>query len=110
VIRLDSLDVPALALCSNTITREQAELAAQIARELAGGIVTVFLDCDPEGENGMKQCLGYLAQFCLVRPAWTSRMFGRKFKVRQPETMTAEEWHKIEGHLATGKSEKRSQG
>ena len=34
VIRLDTLGVPALGLCSNTITREQAAKAAQIAREL----------------------------------------------------------------------------
>ncbi len=32
VIRLDTLGVPALALCSNNITRDQAALAAQLAR------------------------------------------------------------------------------
>ena len=51
VIRLDTLGVPAVGLCSNRISREQAAKAAQLARELAGGIVTVFLDCDPEGEE-----------------------------------------------------------
>src|SRR5205807_7164650 len=53
VIKFDHLGVPAVGLCSNTITREQAAKAARLAREVAGGIVTVFLDCDPEGENGM---------------------------------------------------------
>ena len=38
VIRLDSLGVPAVALCSNTISREQAAKAAELAYELAGGI------------------------------------------------------------------------
>ena len=50
VIRLDTLGVPAVGLYSNRISREQAAKAAQLARELAGGIVTIFLDCDPEGE------------------------------------------------------------
>src|SRR5206468_3719700 len=39
VIRLDTLGVPAVGLCSNTITREQADKAAKLARELAGGVV-----------------------------------------------------------------------
>ena len=76
--------------------------AARLARELAGGIVTVLLDCDPEGENGMKQCLGYLAQLCPVRLAWTSKMYGGKFKGRQPESLTVPEWEEIEGWLTKG--------
>jgi len=87
VIRLDTLGVPSVGLCSNTITREQASKAARLARELTGGVVTVFLDGDAEGENGMKQCLGYLAQLTPVRLAWTSKMFGGKFKGRQPESL-----------------------
>jgi hypothetical protein len=73
VIRLDTVGVPAVALCSNEITREQA---AQLARRACGGIVTVFLDCHPEGETGMKQALGYLAPLVPVRLAWTSKIFG----------------------------------
>ncbi len=105
VIRLDTLGVPALGLCSNTITRDQAALAAKIAREQTGGIVTVFLDCDTEGENGMKQCLGYLAQLCPVRLAWTSKMFAGKFKGRQPESLQPEDWSEIETYLMTGKGD-----
>ena len=102
VIRLDTLGVPAVGLCSNRISREQAAKAAQLARELAGGIVTIFLDCDPEGEEGMKQCLGYLAQLCPVRLAWTSRMYGGKFKSRQPEALASAEWGEIRLFLASG--------
>jgi 5S rRNA maturation endonuclease (ribonuclease M5) len=105
VIRMDTLGVPAVGLCSNTITREQAEKAAKFARELAGGVVTVFLDCDAEGENGMKQCLGYLSQVTPVRLAWTSKMFAGKFKGRQPESLTVQEWQEIEAYLRTGKRE-----
>src|SRR5439155_6218929 len=100
-----TLGVPAVALCSNTITREQAVKAARLARELAGGILTVLLDCDPEGENGMRQCLGYLAQLCPVRLAWTSKMYGGKFKGRQPESLQIDEWQEIAAFLRTGQAE-----
>lgn len=105
VIRLSTLGVPAVGLCSNQITREQAEQAARLARELVGGVVTVFLDCDAEGLAGMRQCLGYLAQLVPVRLAWTDRMFAGKFRGRQPETLTADEWAEIAAYLRTGKAE-----
>ena len=79
--------------------------AAHLARDVGGGIVTVFLDCDTEGESGMKQCLGYLSQSIPIRLAWTSRMFGGKYKDRQPESLTIEEWREIEGFLKTGKAD-----
>ncbi len=103
VIRLSALGVPAVALCSNTITREQAERVAERAREVAGGVVTIFLDCDSEGENGMKQALGYLAQLTPVRLAWNGRMHGGKFQGRQPESLTGAEWAEIAAFLTRGK-------
>lgn len=99
VIRLATLGVPAVALCSNTISREQAAKAAELAYDFAGGIVTVFLDNDPEGEKGMKQALGYLAQLVPVRLAWTSQMHGGKFRGRQPESLTDREWTEIAAFL-----------
>lgn len=99
VIRLDTLGVPAVALCSNNISREQAAKAAALAKDLANGIVTIFLDCDEEGLNGMKQCLGYIAQLTPVRLAWTDRMFGGKFNGRQPESLSLEEWQEVESFL-----------
>ena len=91
-----------MGLCSNRISHKRAAKAAKLARKLAGGIVTIFLDCDPEGEEGMKQCLGYLAQLCPVRLAWTNRMFGGKFKGRQPESLHSEEWACIHDYLLNG--------
>lgn len=99
VIRLDTLGIPAVALCSNTITREQAEKVVKISREQGSGIVTIFLDCDPEGLSGMKQCLGYIAQLAPVRLAWTDRMHGGKFGGRQPESLSLQEWQGIEAFL-----------
>lgn len=104
VIRLSTLGVPAVGLCSNRITREQAAKAAAFANECAGGTATVFLDCDTEGENGMKQALGYLAQLVPVRLAWTSTMHGGKFKGRQPESLSSEEWAEIAAFLTRGLS------
>ena len=95
VIRLSTLGVPAVALCSNAISREQAVKVADLAHEAAGGIVTVMLDCDPEGEKGMKQALGYLAQLVPVRLAWASTMHGGKFRGRQPESLSDQEWREI---------------
>jgi hypothetical protein len=91
VIALDALGVPAVGLCSNTITREQAEKTAWLAIELAGGIITLMLDCDTEGENGVQQVLPMLAERVPVRMAWSSRMHGGRFKGRQPESLVAEE-------------------
>ena len=99
VIRLDTLGAPALALCSNRITREQAVKVALLARELSNGIVTVLLDCDPEGLNGMTQCLDYLAQVTPVRLAWNDRMFGGKFRGRQPESLTMKELQELSDFL-----------
>jgi len=101
-IRLDTLGVPGVALCSNRISRKQAAKVAKLAREYAGGTVTILLDCDAEGEEGMKQCLGYIAQLCPVRLAWTSKMYGGKFKGRQPKSLTEAELSEIKNHLFVG--------
>ena len=91
VIALSALGVPAVALCSNTITDEQADKVARLARELSGGIATLMLDCDPEGANGVQQVLPILAQRTPVRLAWHSKLQGGKFKGRQPESLQADE-------------------
>ncbi len=96
VIALDALGIPAVALCSNTITREQAEKVGRLAHELAGGVATLMLDCDPEGDNGVQQVLPMLAEFLPVRLAWSGRMHDGRFKNRQPETILGEEWQAIE--------------
>jgi hypothetical protein len=81
-----------LGLCSNMVTDAQLAKIVRWANDLAGGLVTLMLDCDPEGENGACQALWELAQHCRVRLAWSSEMFGGRFKGRQPESLTADEW------------------
>jgi hypothetical protein len=94
-IRLNTLRVPAVALCSNTITQEQVERIAALIRDLGAGCVTLMLDCDEEGSNGTHQVLPLLAEKVPVRLAWSSTTAGGRFKGRQPENLTAEEWSEL---------------
>jgi hypothetical protein len=96
-IRLNTLRVPAVALCSNTITQEQVERIAALAGDLGAGCVTLMLDCDEEGINGTHQVLPLLAEKVPVRLAWSNTTAGGKFKGRQPENLTAEEWQELVG-------------
>jgi len=91
VLALDALDVPAVGLCSNAATDEQTEKLARWAHELAGGVVTLMLDCDPAGENGARQTIWKLAERCRVRLAWTCALYDGRFRGRQPESLTSEE-------------------
>ena len=92
VIALDALGVPSVGLCSNMMTDAQVKKIVRWAKELAGGLVTLMLDCDSEGENGMRQGLWQITQHCRVRLAWSSEMFGGRFKGRQPESLGSDEW------------------
>ena len=95
VIALDVLDVPAVGLCSNTVTGEQVEKISQLAHAFGGGVVTLMLDCDAEGETGARQALVEIAQQCAVRLAWSSAMHRGAFKGRQPESLSRKEWDQI---------------
>jgi hypothetical protein len=105
VIALDTLNIPAVGLCSNTITDEQVEKVIRLADSVAGGVVTLMLDCDAEGESGAKLALVEIAQRCPVRVAWSSSMHNGAFKGRQPESLSREEWEQIREFLMRGKVE-----
>jgi hypothetical protein len=92
VSNLSALGVPAIAVCSNAVTEEQADKLAALAREFGGGTVSVMFDLDHEGENGAKQALVELAARCRVRFAWTAASTHGAFRDRQPETVSREEW------------------
>ncbi len=91
-IRLNTIGVPAVGLCSNTITHEQVKRIATLARDIGARFVTLMLDCDEEGINGTQQVLPMLAERIPVRLAWSGTTAGGKFKGRQPENVTADEW------------------
>ena len=96
-IRLQALGAQAVALCSNTITTEQAAKAALLARDMPGGsgIVTLMLDCDEEGVSGTVQALPLLAEHAPVRLAWNRTMHDGQFWGRQPESLSLDEWGAI---------------
>jgi len=94
-INLHALGVPAVALCSNTITREQAERIAALACDLGAPCATLMLDCDAEGENGIRQALPLLAERVPARLGWSHTMHAGKFKGRQPESLGTQEWHEL---------------
>lgn len=92
VMALSALGVPAVAVCSNTVTETQADRLAMLAEEFGGGTVSVMFDLDREGENGAKQAVLELAQRCRVRYAWTTTLSDGKFCDLQPESVTLGEW------------------
>jgi len=99
VIALDTMGVPAVGLCSNTITKAQVEKVARWARRFARGNATVMLDCDDEGVSGAQQVLSELCQHCRVRLAWSPGMFDGRFRGREPETLSRDDWELMRGHL-----------
>ncbi|MCC7421941.1 MAG: hypothetical protein IT428_16815 [Planctomycetaceae bacterium] len=68
---IDALGVPAVALCSKTISALQVEKLVRFARPRADVQVTLLLDGDAEGENGAKQALLELAP--TVASGWDGR-------------------------------------
>jgi hypothetical protein len=96
VIQLDSLEVPAVAICSNRITDEQVAKIIRLSNELAAGRVSLFFDCDGEGNAGAKDAAWKLLQAGLaVRPAWGEAMHTGAFQNRQPESVTMDELKQI---------------
>jgi hypothetical protein len=94
-IRLNTLGVSAIALCSNSITQEQVERTVTLAHDLGVEWITLMLDCDEEGINGTQQVLPMLAERIPVRLGWSGTTAGGKFKGRQPENLTADEWNEL---------------
>lgn len=98
VIRLDGFQTPAVAVCSNRITDEQAEKVTAWARQLADGKVTVFFDNDKRGTDGAKETIWKLSQHGPVLQAWPPES-GDAFDSRQPESLSFEEWNAVRQSL-----------
>jgi hypothetical protein len=93
VIALDTLGIPAIGPMSNRMTEAQVEKLAHWARRLAGGKVSLMLDCEDTGDNGAKEAAWQLLQRGLdVRLAWSQAMHDGRFRGRQPESLSREEW------------------
>ncbi len=98
-INLQTLGIPALAICSNIITETQADKLAILANETHNTHISVMFDLDPEGEKGAKQTVLELAKRCRVQFAWNSEITDGKFKGRQPESVTTEDAEIVFGEI-----------
>lgn len=96
VLRLETLGVAAVGLCSNKATDSQVEKLVRFAQQAADNRITLFPDCDEAGETGFKALLWQLAERQLeVRLGWSRQMFGGQFADRQPEDLSESDWQII---------------
>ena len=94
VLALDRFGVPAVAICSNRITEQQAGKVIRWAKRLAAGKVSLMFDCEDTGDEGAKEALWLLVQMAPeldVRLPWSQRMFDGRFKGREPESLDRSE-------------------
>lgn len=94
-IRLLLLGAPAVALCSNTITPRQVERIVQLAADCGQSYVSLMLDTDAAGEQGLAQILPLLSERIPVQRLWSRTSHDAKFADRQPESLSPEEWTSI---------------
>ncbi len=96
VIGLDALGIPAVGIMSNKITAGQLAKVERWAKLLAAGKVTILFDADDAGDEGAKEAAWQFLQRGLdVRLGWSESMHGGAFKVRQPESLTRDEWERV---------------
>ncbi len=91
----EKLSIASVAVCSNTITDEQVEKLVRMSRDKDGAMITLMFDADTEGERGAKEALWKIAERCQVRLGWSSGVLGGKFRNRQPDSLTADEWSEL---------------
>lgn len=92
VIRLDTLHIAAVGLCSNRATTEQIAKITSFARTTAGNRIVLLPDCDAEGESGARELLWQLNERQLmVQLGWSASMFGGRFAGKQPEDLSEEQ-------------------
>ena len=95
-MRLEELGVAAVGITSNKATDTQVQTLVRFAQQAANNRITLFPDCDEEGEAGFKDLLWKLAeQQCDLQLACTSQMFDGQFAGHQPEDLTEERWRVI---------------
>ncbi|MCA9076544.1 MAG: toprim domain-containing protein [Planctomycetaceae bacterium] len=93
VIRLDTLGIAAVGLCSNRATDEQISKIARFAQRACQGRVVLMPDNDEEGETGFQDLLWQLAsQGLSVCLGWSRTSHEGRFNGLQPEHLTDEIW------------------
>lgn len=100
VLRMASLDVAAVGLSSNKATDMQVQKIVRFARAAGDNRVTLFPDCDDEGEAGFQSLLWRLHEERIhAKLGWSRQMFDGQFNGRQPESISDDEWTEIAATL-----------
>jgi 5S rRNA maturation endonuclease (ribonuclease M5) len=98
VLALDNHGVPAVAICSNRMTEQQAAKVARWAKQFSDGKVSLMFDCEESGDEGAKEASWLLANMfegLRVELAWSLRKLNGQFRDQQPETLTIDELHNL---------------
>lgn len=100
---IHTLRVQAVGLCSNNATQHQIERIAELAHQVAGGTITLLLDCDEAGDKGADLFSSEASKHARVQRAWARDMHGGKFDGRQPESLTMAEGRELREFLVARK-------
>lgn len=99
-LRLRQLGVPAVAIMSNRVTAEQVQKIAGYAESVGNGRINILFDANTKGDEGAKDALWLLAQTGLhTKLVWSAAMFDGRFRDREPESLTEDEWNDISSTL-----------
>lgn len=85
---------------SNKLTDAQTELLIRYAKEKSDGRVGIMHDANIEGDEGAKESLWRL-NVANLKPylLWSRKKNGARFKDREPESFTDEEWRGMRQQL-----------
>lgn len=101
---IHNLRVHAVGLCSNQATQTQIERIAELAHSVAGGVITLLLDCDDAGDQGADAFCLEASKHARVQRAWSQSMYDGRFAGRQPESLTMPEAKELKRHLTRRRS------
>jgi 5S rRNA maturation endonuclease (ribonuclease M5) len=99
VMNLHSLGIPALAICSNTITETQVDKIVTLVKQTNAYHISIMFDLDESGKKGAKQVLIELAKYCPVQFAWTSELTDEIIDKQQPESLVRDDWDKLKSPI-----------
>lgn len=96
VVRLDTLGLAAVGICSNRATAAQVEKIKRFAMTAANKRVLLLPDNDEEGEEGFRDLLWDLVDAGLrVQLGWSRSRDGGKYDALQPEQIDAAIWNQL---------------
>ena len=101
----EALGIPSVGLLSNHATDVQIERIAELANEVADGVVTLAYDCNEAGEQGMDSDTVKFSKHCRVQRALSADMYGGALADKEGSDITPQDWEMIRSHLQREASE-----